>query len=212
MAWFKKKEKKGETSGVPQLPEIPQLPELPEFPSAEPVSNSFADISPKRKWSREQDDFTEFSGGRNFEPRQEMPGQIPQLPSFPDGSLGNKFSQDTIKEAITGRKEEEVEADEFTGELSMMQKPLVRKDVYVPLQRTRAKEAEPIFIRIDKFEEGSRTFEEVRKKISEIENMFEDVKKVKEKEEKELSLWEEEIKQVKEKIEKIDKNIFSQVE
>jgi len=204
MALFKKKEKKEETE-VPKLPEIPQLPELPEFPE------------------------TEMSESKIPE------GPLPQLPSFPNGNLGNQFSQNTIKEAITGRKEEEVEAEEFTEEIPMMQRPLVRegtrRDVYTPLQRTKAKEAEPsdfanarkrfdsnergqepIFIRIDKFEEGSRTFEEVREKISEIETMFNDVKKVKEKEEKELSLWEDEIKQIKRKIEKIDSNIFSQIE
>ena len=39
--------------------------------------------------------------------------------------------------------------------------------------------------------------------------MFEDLKRVKEKEEKELGFWEEEIKKIKEEIEKIDSNIFS---
>jgi hypothetical protein len=190
MAWFKKKEKKEESSEIPALPDIPQLPELPEFP----------EMNETKDYTRSQDIF----------------GQIPQLPSFPNESLGNKFSQDTIKKAITGKREEEVEAEEFTEELPMTQKPLVRegtrRDAYTPLQRTKAKEAEPIFIRIDKFEEGSKTFEDVKKKISEIEELFEDIKSVKEKEEKELSDWENEIKQVKEKIEKIDQNIFSQIE
>ena len=39
--------------------------------------------------------------------------------------------------------------------------------------------------------------------------MFEDLKTVKEKEEKEMQFWEEEIKKIKEEIEKIDSNIFS---
>ncbi|MDD5012227.1 MAG: hypothetical protein PHQ66_01095 [Candidatus Nanoarchaeia archaeon] len=227
MALFKKKEKKGENSDIPKLPEIPQLPQLPEFPGI---------------------------GEKDFvKEMPEMPEQLPQLPSFPNGSLGNKFSQDTIKEAIAGKKGVGVEAEVFSEELPMMQRPLriegTKRDFSAPLQRTRTREAEPsdfanarkrfdsnerefsrmpekfnamsgsssrgqepIFIRIDKFEEGSRTFEEVRRKISEIENMVEDVKKVREKEEQELALWESEIKQIKEKIEKIDSNIFSQVE
>ena len=185
MALFKKKEKKEDTSDIPRLPEIPQLPELPEFPEAEPNE-------------------------------MEKSVELPQLPSFPNGSLGNKFSQNTIKEAITGRKEEEVGAEEFTEEIPMMQRPLMReesrRDVYTPLQRTKTKETGPIFIRIDKFEEGSQSFEEVRRKISEIENMFNDVRKVKEKEDKELQMWEDEIRQIKEKIDSIDKNIFSNIE
>ncbi|MCK9595657.1 hypothetical protein M0R19_00530 [Candidatus Pacearchaeota archaeon] len=182
MGLFKKKE---ETKNeVPRLPELPRLQELPEFPSEE--SNE----------------------------------ELPQLPSFPKNTLGNKFSQDTIKEAITGRKEEEVEADEFVDEdeeehVQMMRKPLTKegtkKDSYSPFEKAKTKEAEPIFIRIDKFEEGSQTFEEVKKQIVNIERMFEDVKKVKEKEDRELGFWEAEIKQIKDKIEKIDNNIFSKI-
>ncbi len=179
MGLFKKKEKKED---VPRLPDLPKLPELPEFSDEE----------------------------ENPEER------IPQLPSFPNNSLGNKFSQDTIKEAVTGGKEEkEVDADDFVEEKSiqMMRKPLVRegakKEFYPKMEKTRSKEPEPIFIRIDKFEEGSQTFEEVKKQISEMEKMFEEIKEVKEKEEKELDSWEEEIKQIKRKIGEIDNNIFS---
>jgi hypothetical protein len=186
MGLFKKKEKKGEISS---LPELPQLPELPESPETE-------------EYSKEE---------------------IPQLPSFPNGSLGNRFSQNIIKEAVTGEKEgKEAEADEFAEKkrMQMMQKPLVREGIGKELhprfetfeRPEKVKEAEPVFIRIDKFEEGSQIFEEVKRKISEIENKLDDIKRVKEKEEKELEFWEEEIKQIKEQIEKIDKNIFSKIE
>ncbi len=186
MGLFKRKEKREES---PTLPELPQLPELPEFPEAEEYPN----------------------------------GEIPQLPSFPNGSLGNKFSQNIIKEAVTGRKEvEEGDADEFAEERPMqtMRKPLTREGTgREPLPRfemsekpQKIKEAEPIFVRIDKFEEGSQTFEQVKKKISEIESKFNDIKKVKEREEKELEFWEEEIKQIKEQVEEIDRNIFSKIE
>lgn len=212
MALFKKKEKKEEKSSeIPKLPEIPQLPEMLESPRAEKEMNNFAGTKPN------------FSLGKPMVSRPESvreenkKDQLPQLPSFPNGSLGNKFSQDTIKEAITGRKEEEVEAEGFAEKMPMMQRSLERerteKENYAPLsQKTKPKGTEPIFIRIDKFEEGSRTFEDVKRKISEIENMFIDLKAVREKEEKELGVWEEEIKQIKGKIEKIDSDIFSQIE
>ncbi len=183
MGFFKKKEKKEE---VPKLPEIPKLPELPEFPEAK-----------------------ENSGER-----------IPQLPSFPNGSLGNKFSQNTIKEAITGRKEEEVKADEFAERsrreerIQMMPRPLMkgegRREIS-SFEKEKPKGTEPIFIRIDRFEEGSHIFEDVKKQVSEIESMFNEIKQIKDKEEKELAFWEEEIKQIKEKIEKIENNIFSKM-
>jgi hypothetical protein len=182
MGLFKKKQKKEEIPRLPELPELPRLPELPELPETE--------------------EYTE---------------EIPRLPSFPSDTLGNKFSQDFIKEAVTGEKEEGFKVDEFAKEEGMqrIQKPLVREETgkeFYPKIEQRVKEAEPIFVRMDKFEEGSRIFEEVKGKVTEIEKMFNDIKKIKEKEERELEFWEEEIRSIKEKIEKIDKNIFSKIE
>ncbi len=187
MGLFKKKEKKEEKKEIQKLPELPKLPEIPE---TEDINEPFE------------------------EPFNSEENRIPMLPSFPNGSLGNKFSQDTIKEAVAGKKEVMgVEADEFPeDEIQMMPKPPIKgrktiKRFYTEVET--GKETEPIFIRIDKFEEGFRTFEGVKKQVSEIENMLKDLKNIKEKEEKELEFWEGEIKQIKEKIEKIDRNIFS---
>lgn len=182
MGLFKKKESKKEEP--PRLPEIPKLPDLPEFSVIE-------------------------------EKQEEQ--VLPQLPSFPTGTLGNKFSQNTIKEAVSGKKEERANdfADEEEETLHLMQKPLIKesvgKEYFSRQEKTKIKE-EPIFIRIDRFEEGSQTFEEVKKQVDNLEKMLGEVKKVKEQEDKELEIWEAEIKQVKEKIENIDNNIFSKIE
>jgi len=166
--------------------EVSTLPELPKLPEL-PISR----------------------GG--MEDSDEL---ISQLPSFPNNSLGDKFSRYNIKEAITGEKEEEGEADEFAEEkIQRMPTPSI-KEVSSPRDFYRfekTKEVEPLFIRIDNFEEGSKNFEEVKKQISEIENMFSDLKKVKEDEEKELNSFENELRAVKEKVEKINQNVFSKV-
>lgn len=57
-----------------KLPELPRLPELPELPE-----NEYPD----------ENDFS---------------GKVPQLPRFPNDSMGRKFSQNTIREAVTGKK------------------------------------------------------------------------------------------------------------
>ncbi len=191
MGWFSKKEKKEDKREFGQeLPRLPMLPELPKLKG---------------------DDSKLF---------------LPKLPSFPTSSIGNKFSQGIIKEAITGKKEgEEVfEADEFADdEMQMMQKPLktpLTKEISgrgrVPKEFEEAakivKKNEPVFIRIDKFEESLHIFERTKKKIQEIEKMLHDIKKVKEEEEKELSAWEEEMQAIKTQIEKVDQDIFSKVE
>jgi hypothetical protein len=180
-----KKEKKRDE--IPRLPELPKLPELPNFSGI----------------------------GERLEE------EIPQLPSFPNGSLGNKFSQDTIKEAVAGKKGvEDIGADEFAEEeeMQMMRRPLVRESSrmereYPKYERqTASNNEEPLFVRIDKFEESSQMLEEVKKKILEVEKMFKDIKKIKEEEDAELGFWEDEIAKIKEKIEKVDKNIFSKLD
>jgi hypothetical protein len=174
--------KKGKKEEKSDIPPLPELPKLPELP-----------------------------GKRNSEP-------IHQLPSFPNNSLGEKFSQNTIKEVVTGEKEgEEVfEADDF-GERQMMPRSLIKElPRQVPKEfekaAKRVKEAEPIFIRIDKFEESLQIIDKTKKQISDIEKMFRDIREIKEDEEKELELWENEIRTAKEQIEKVDKDIFSKVE
>jgi len=163
--------------------EVPRLPELPMLPELPELSN-----------------FEKFSEEK-----------LPQLPSFPNGDLGNKFSQNTIKEAITGKKEEEVQAEEIEEEIPMMRQPHVKEESETYSEKVVSNNFEPIFIRMDKFEDGSKSFEEVKKKVTEIEKMLAGVKQIKEEEEKELQSWTNEIMQIKEKLEKVDGDIFSKV-
>lgn len=198
MVLFGKKEKKRREKEGTFLPRLPELPKIPEFPTLK---------------------------------TEKAKRQISQLPSFPTNSLGEKFSRDTIKEAVTGEKENEevFGADDFALEKRMrmmqepLQKPLTKE---IPIGKTKfpvakrprqfgvklEREAEPVFIRIDKFEESLKIFEKVKRQVLEIEEMLKDITKVKEEEERELSFWEKEIQKIKDQIEKIDENIFSKVE
>ncbi len=220
MGWFKKEETKmpvKQKDSIPRLPELPKLPELEGFDSN----------------TRMSQDFTQPS----------------MLPSFPRNDLGNKFSQHTIKNAISGQEEDDTEIDyernmaDFEEKRMMpinFKKPLTREleedfpeeDEYametenssqrykpmaressmpmIPFKKT-IKE-EPIFIRLDKFEETVKTFEKAKHQINEIEEMLSDIRKLKEKEEAELASWEQEIQLLKRQVEKIDKEIFSKLE
>ena len=174
--------KKEKKQEIPKLPELPQLPELPEF--------------------QETGNFSEEN--------------VPELPSFPADSLGNKFSQNTIKDAVSGGEgieEDEIEFPEKAKFEERMRRPFVREEKGTfPRFEQKTVEEEPIFVRLDKFEEGSKEFDEVKRKVTHIENMFDDIRKIKEKEEKELELWKQEILNIKEKIEKIDSDIFSKLD
>jgi|WetSurMetagenome_2_1015567.scaffolds.fasta_scaffold65804_2 hypothetical protein len=186
MELFKKKDKKEENGDVvPRFPDIPKLPELPEFESL--------DEEPEEK--------------------------ISQLPSFPQSSIGNRFSQYSIKNAVTGEKEDEreEEVDEPADIYGQMIQPSLSKPeparAYEPTKIvSSSKGDEPRFIRIDKFEESEKAFNDIKKQAAEIEKLFGDLKKVKEEEEKEMNIFEGEIRKIKEKIESIDKNMFYEKE
>ena len=183
-----------------EVPLLPELPKLPELPS-----------------------FKEEVNKDSTKP-------VYQLPSFPNNSFGEKFSQNAIKDAVTGKEdgEEVFDADEFAQDTEMqrMQKPLKesltkdfpleQKNIKVTKEheevRKKAKEVESIFVRIDKFEEGLEVFEKTKEKISDMEKMLKEIKKINDEEEKQLEFWEKEIQIIKGQIEKVDNDIFSRVE
>ncbi len=200
MGWFSKKEekKKGVAPSNSNLPNLPRLPDL-DFPKESPTKD------------------------------------ISQLPSFPNNFTGEKFSRNTIKEAVGGKEENEEDdmfpqetpepkpifhkpptllprpqQNNFHKELEV-KKPLIRKSLHSQKQSSKEKQ-EPLFVRIDKFEESLDNLEEVKKQIVEIEKLLVETKELKEKEGAELDEWQNEIKSVKEKVEKIDTEIFSKMD
>lgn len=231
MGWFNKKdkdEKKDKNPGQ-DIPELPKLPDLPELPRIKE---------------------------KNKEP-------IHQLPSFPNSSLGQKFSQNTIKQAISGPKREHYtpypegrkgervfEADDFATPIQRMQtmpkplKPISQREFdfhhtkeepefefdisdfrkepkHAPSPEPHYEEPEfsptptrrePVFIRIDKFEESLKIFEKAKKELSEIERALKDIEKVREDEQNELESWKSNVLKIKEQIEIVDRDIFSRLE
>jgi len=184
---FFTKKKEVEKDGMPMLPELPKLPELGNF---------------------DDDD-----------------RHIHKLPSFPHNSYGTKFSQDTIKEAVTGEKEmsssDAEDWDEDEDEMRMTQEPLRKPmtseidDEDMPSERRNftntRNSSEPVFVRIDLFEEALKTFNEAKKKISEIEKNLIEIKRVREKEDMELASWEKEVNAMKNQIGKVERDVFSKV-
>lgn len=200
MGWLNKKT--GESVEIPKLPELPKLPDLPSFDEekSEDLSMENGEIIPQLKFS-----------GKN--------SKLPSLPSFPSTSFGESLSQNTIKEAIAGKKEDEKEANEFEENSTRFQEPQRMQPTLSRIKTQNIKEVEkiikktePIFIRLDKFEESVKLFEKIKEEVTEMSNMLNDIKKIKEEEEKELEYWEQELKEIKEKISKVDRDIFSMIE
>jgi len=236
MGLRRKNKKSKKSKGVSDY-KLPELPELPEFPSV--------DFPPKGSAMKQEE-------------------SLPQLPSFPNSSIGKKFSQESIKDAVSGKKEVvgEVEEEDFKlpglpdapNEVhEPILKPMVVKSSDEVITQPRVKEFhrdvgslsardtmtemmepeqkpfnheyggsrvrsgvsarnEPVFIRIDKFEESLKVFEKTREQVKEIEDLVRHAKNLKVKEDEELSKWEEEIQAIKEQIGKVDRDIFSKIE
>ncbi len=195
MGLFKKKGKPKKSSSQigPSFPELPKPPQLPA------LSNP---------------------------PSTQSPPSL--LPRYPPNSIGEKLSQHRIKDAVAGKEEEsnpfneafpapETQQKQTKGE----QKEVVgvetpRRTIEINEEQStetlNLQEKEPLFVRIDKFEEALTLFKKVEKQITEIEDALEQIKRVREREDEEISLWEKDLQKVKEEIEKIDQKVFSKIE
>ena len=180
MGLFKKKTQEIEGSMI-NSSQPPLLPKLPQLP--------------------------EIPGMESRQFFKEPPIKLPKYPSNP---LGNQFSQNIIKDAVTGKKEDDFgDEDDFEQFEKLRKIPMPNSQLIRNNQESISKE--PVFIRIDKFEESLNIFQKAQKQIDEIENMLSDIKKVREDENREIDHWEKEMQNIKIQIEKIDKDIFSKV-
>ena len=191
---FNKKEK------VPEIPSAPTLPELP--------------------------------GSKK---------ELPELPSFPMNSKNKNFNQEIVKSAVTdipSAEENEVRVkipeglhvtEEPKGGPAISPRPSVMNPLpelpkissitEVPktlelsptLAKPISKEAEPIFIRIDKFQAAQKNFEQIKNKVKEVELILNKIKDVKSQEEVELKEWTENVEKIKSRLAEVDTDIFNQI-
>lgn len=219
MGWFNKKE--ADVKKISSMNNFPELPKLPELPPLKTQKSS---------------------------------DSLPKLPSMPSSSFGEKFSQNTIKDAVSRKidiqypeeKEERrvFDADDFgKKKFQSMQKTSASSKKFVVPKTEEIEEPdldfesfeepdfggssfsgykeesyapshkqEPVFIRIDKFEEAMRVFEKTKKEIAEIEKILKDINNTREEEEKVIQSWQDDVLKIKDQIEKVDKDIFSKIE
>lgn len=199
MGWFGSNKKENDSKDL-------VLPELPELPSI------------REEYEQEE---------------------IHQLPALPSNQFGEKFSQHRIKEAIIREKEDEEELNlpelprtqpalktpekilapekisEFTEEYKPEKKYTIEKEKYIERGKSegaKSKKQDPVFVRIDKYQESLEVFEKTRAKILEIEDLLKKNKLVKEEEEKQIEEWERQIQEIKDHVQQIDKEMFSKIE
>jgi len=188
MGLFKKKEGKKEKKKDTKLKESSDAPELPPLPDS---------FKPEM-------------------PHFESPQEKNELPTFPSSKTGDRISNEAAKHAIKDEKivpseNTKVRTKEIGDGFPNLPEEMETKNQPTMSQKSTQKQ-EPVFIRIDKYQESLKEFEKAKRKVLEVERDLKDVKELKKKEEKELENWEKEIGKIKSNLNNIDKVIFQQLE
>lgn len=219
MAWFSKKEE------VPKLEASSDidgplddidghvLPELPSFPVG-PSNDGFNQEIVKSAVGDELGDSESFvSADSSVSIKDSGIPSLPRsrsssrLPGFPSTSV-ERFSPSLGSlEAVSPS----VSVD--SSSLPSMEVPSEPVSSFSPpmLSSSQVAVSEPIFVRLDKFQDSQRIFKEIRETVEEIENVLGKIKSVRSKEENELNGWTKEVESLKQKLSEIDSEIFNQI-
>jgi len=235
MGWFTKKK---EDEDIPKLPELPELPDLPESFSSPPElpAESLPDVPPglpeiETKLLREPElELPElpYSEAEDFdremikkainepvEPRispihTRLPAPVrvsPQPPRIMPRTAPT--SPRMLSPSISSQRRIEPDFNFESEPSRTLELPPSRMSM---ASTKMTKKIEPIFVRLDKFQMTIQTFEEIKAKIEDIEDVLIRTKEIKVKEEQELAEWEREIQVIKSRIELIDRNIFNKLD
>jgi hypothetical protein len=220
--------------------EIHEIPELPELPSPPIYHNNSYLNQPKRitypasqEEQMQKSNFTdipeqvlssppELQNPSNLQPLPNLP-ELPEinlLPEIEDQYMQNpSFNQNPLYKQSPNFYVPP-ESSNYQRQINPnLEKPLAvslppDQTIYPKQQENNfnQKKVEPIFIRIDKFESTVDAFEEIKSKITELDDLLSKSRELKQKEELELSEWEKEIQDIKLKLDSIDKGLLSELD
>lgn len=139
---------------------------------------------------------------------------LPELPSFQNVNV--KSNDEVIKSAVQDSSgEKEVSVEELPQDFHFpTPEPEEKKTLELVPSQPQAqitKSAEPIFVRIDKFHDAKKDFEEIKRKIKDIDSVLKRVKDIKAKEDSEITGWSDEIEKIKSRISEIDESFFNKL-
>lgn len=217
MGLFSKK--KEEKSMLPDLPESSiNLPELPAFGKENsnmvnlnadvPVNDNPVNNMPVGDG---QQNAIKNEIHSNILPRDDVKMQksnFEPLPHYSSGSMPAKI----VAEPSHVLEEHPLMPHEPIHEPRTLEMPSSRLPPKIGKVESSVKRAQPIYIRLDKFKAGLESFEDIKGKLIEIEDLLTKIRDMKDKEERELEEWEREIQVVKARIEQIDNDVFKNVE
>jgi len=132
---------------------------------------------------------------------------LPELPSMPSTSLGNRFNNEMVKSAVIDNTEDNMgNMPSSEDYYSMMEKTPTNQQI---IQKPRQNEL--VWVRIDKFQEAQRDFNEVKGKVREIELLLKEVRAINQKEDAQVSEWVKDLEKVKTLLIDVDSKVFNQL-
>jgi hypothetical protein len=129
---------------------------------------------------------------------------LPELPSLPSTQMANQLNNEMVKSAVADSSGEMGGFEDRGDYFSTMQQ-------VGPAVPTRPKPNELVFVRIDKFQEAQKDFNDVKRKVKEIESLLREVKAINQKEDAQVSEWVRDLEQVKTLLIEIDSKVFNQL-
>lgn len=137
-----------------------------------------------------------------------------ELPSVPK-NLGAGLNREIVKSAVNDKNEEMHESIIVSKSESLPSEdkliPSVPKEPVKEIKVAPVKNDNPLFVRIDKFQNAKTDLKEIDKKIKTIESSLKKFNEIKMREDTEISELNRELGFVKEKISQVDMNIFEKI-
>lgn len=218
MALFKKKEREN-LDEIPELPELPDFPDddfsskLPDIPSDEPIKNENIKIR-----SYEDEDLPPLP---DIKPKSFAIEKIKKAVSEPDELFApiDYKEKEIMPEPVRQQVRQPFHMPPKQSPPKIIRKvpektyEMPKRTIEIPeTYKNKVKETEPVFIRLDKFQLTSHTFEEIKRKVREIENLLEKTKELREREQRELDEWEKDIQAIKARLDSVDRNLFNKLD
>ena len=155
--------------------------------------------------------------------RKEENAELPELPELPEvkkfsysDEIGNKNPNEIHgpRQNIPNLPKRRMiqELDENEAHVPSGRREVQIKEISKTRPETRVREKDSnVFVKLDKFEQALKSFEDIKSQLAEIESLLSKIKQVKTQEDQELADWEAEIKQIKSSLEDIDRTIFNKI-
>jgi len=227
MGWFSKKEEVPELPPAPSMSEFPKSNESDEDNSAPNQTNTFeqfpSNTNEQTVEKRNLPELPTFPNSNNGNKiNQEMvksavtdtPEEKEETSGLPE--LPTTQVQVPGQTSVPG-KPEGIQKSEFPRPHAIPKKTTVELDsppkqaIPQPPQNKQTKPDEPIFVRLDKYQDAKKSFNEVRNKVLEVENILTKLNENKEREETEIRMWTEKVSNIKSRLAEVDSKIFEKV-